>query len=153
MLGIATAAFLCRCRPRRRNGFQLAITLVVLVVSTAGAASASFQQPSSCLSDPHLNAVLELVHGGPIPQTDSCCMMDVCGLTCPQEIAPPDAGTFGRVRIPSHTRIFLQHCPCNLYSQINFRQLDGDPACRIRSDCDSPCGGHNANRNHRVFLH
>jgi hypothetical protein len=121
VLGIATAPFLCRYRARRRNGFQLAITVVVLVVSTAGAASASFQQSSACLSDPHLNAVLELVHGGPIPQNDSCCMMDVCGLTCPQEIAPPDDGTFGRVRIPSHIRIFLQQFPFNLYSQLTFR--------------------------------
>jgi hypothetical protein len=52
------------------------------------------EQQISCLSDPQLNAEFEVLNGGQIPQKDSCCMMDVCGLTCPEQTSPPDNGTF-----------------------------------------------------------
>jgi hypothetical protein len=57
----------------------------------AASTSQSLQQPS-CLSNQQINAEFEFLNNAAIPRQDSCCMMDVCGLTCPEETTPPGNG-------------------------------------------------------------
>jgi hypothetical protein len=97
--GIASAQQFCNQWLGRRRCFPVATVFfswhgVVLVTLAACATFATAQRQASCLSDPQLNEEFEIVNGGPIPHQDSCCMMDVCGLTCPKETAPPNSGTF-----------------------------------------------------------
>jgi hypothetical protein len=72
------------------------VVLLVLQIALVDAAIAAAPQQHSCLSDLQLNAVFETINDGSIPQQDSCCMMDVCGLTCPEETDPPRNGTSER---------------------------------------------------------
>lgn len=47
-----------------------------------------------CIADERINAEFEALIGGfEIPRQDSCCMWDVCGLACPQEVEDPSPGT------------------------------------------------------------
>ena len=54
----------------------------------------SFETASAqCIENEQLNYEFEQLTGGfEIPQKDSCCMMDVCGLACPEEVEAPAYG-------------------------------------------------------------
>jgi hypothetical protein len=46
-----------------------------------------------CLADPSLRAIFEVRNDAyEIPLPDSCCMQDVCGLKCPEEVGRPHRG-------------------------------------------------------------
>jgi hypothetical protein len=52
------------------------------------------QAAADCLADPTLNADFENLNGGAaIPLEGSCCMFDVCGLACPEDVSKPTVGT------------------------------------------------------------
>jgi hypothetical protein len=88
----------CACKRPTMTIMSVVALLTTLHQSLTQAAEAAstdqLQPQGSCLANPSLNAEFEVINGGPIPLPDSCCMFDVCGLTCPQETSPPDHGTF-----------------------------------------------------------
>jgi hypothetical protein len=47
---------------------------------------------AECLENRELNAEFEILNGGPVPSEGSCCMFDISGLTCPNEVPRPDYG-------------------------------------------------------------
>jgi hypothetical protein len=74
----------------------IGLTLSILSLSVADSiivsAEMQSQPQSSCISNRELNTEFEIINGGSIPREGSCCMMDVCGLTCPESTTPPDSG-------------------------------------------------------------
>jgi hypothetical protein len=81
-----------RMQHRRTKAFMILVPILVWSLSHVAPVLGQETQ-SSCLSNSALNAEFEMLNEGTIPRPDSCCMMDVCGLTCPEETSPPDSGT------------------------------------------------------------
>jgi hypothetical protein len=77
----------------------MSTTMVPSFSVTAAAALtlliAPHQVAADCLANPTLNADFETLNGGvPIPIEGSCCMFDVCGLACPEEVSKPGLGMY-----------------------------------------------------------
>lgn len=52
---------------------------------------------TQCIADPTIEREFQQLSGGfELPRQDSCCMWDICGLACPEEVEPPADG-FGHV--------------------------------------------------------
>jgi hypothetical protein len=52
----------------------------------------AFRVHANCIANSAINAEFEALNGGSIPKEGSCCMLDVCGLTCPEDVARPSNG-------------------------------------------------------------
>lgn len=61
--------------------------LFAVVLSTASLLIQQVAGQASCLSDPTLDEQFPSTEG-------NCCMNDVCGLPCPEEVSPPAPGTY-----------------------------------------------------------
>lgn len=68
------------------SGLSVAAAALALLIAPQ-------QSAADCLANPTLNADFENLNGGvPIPIEGSCCMFDVCGLACPEEVSKPAIG-------------------------------------------------------------
>ena len=45
-----------------------------------------------CIANTDINSFFAGLAGGPIPQDDSCCQFDVCGIPCPAPVPSPSSG-------------------------------------------------------------
>jgi hypothetical protein len=68
------------------------IILVVLLVNFRQSYRPIFTVSGECLGNPELNAEFEILDDRQAPSLASCCMFDVCGLTCPKAVSQPDKG-------------------------------------------------------------
>lgn len=67
-------------------------TLLLLVAWSWLQWSVAAEHPH-CLADPSLRAEFEVRNDAyEIPLPGSCCMQDVCGLKCPEDVEPPHQG-------------------------------------------------------------
>jgi hypothetical protein len=83
-----------------RAKVQRSTVMAILFCLLFSAAFQFLHVSGACLEDATLNAEFEVINGGSIPTEGSCCMLDVCGLTCPEETSPPRKGMnyFGLTR-------------------------------------------------------
>jgi hypothetical protein len=88
-----------RWRRRLPQHQQLLLLGVVALVAVTWSGSngwfhgAAAAENPSCLADPMLRAEFEILKDAyEIPLPDSCCMQDVCGMKCPEDVDPPHPG-------------------------------------------------------------
>lgn len=63
--------------------------------------------PGDCIADENINtAFAQLISGGDTYEVPdgSCCQETICGLGCPEEVAPPSKGTRNRRILSASTK-------------------------------------------------
>jgi hypothetical protein len=68
------------------------IILAVLLVNFRQSYRTFFTVSGECLGNPELNAEFEILSDMQAPSLGSCCMFDICGLTCPKAVSQPAKG-------------------------------------------------------------